>query len=122
MHYGQFFSVHSRNQPPLFFLSTLAGIFHRITKGDWRQGTWLEIFFYDPLYAGVYTCINSAKYHIMAFIPVVDFAVYKRSNGDITDKNLQELCKEFRNAFTEVGFMYLKNTEIDQNEVCVFPF
>ncbi|XP_017350912.1 uncharacterized protein LOC108280456 isoform X2 [Ictalurus punctatus] len=93
------------------------GIFHRITKGDWRQGTWLEIFFYDPLYAGVYTCINSAKYHIMAFIPVVDFAVYKRSNGDITDKNLQELCKEFRNAFTEVGFMYLKNTEIDQNEV-----
>lgn len=55
----------------------------------------------------------------MAFIPVVDFDVYKLGTGDITDKNLQELCKDIKKAFTEVGFVYLKNTGIDQKEVCI---
>ncbi|KAI5616513.1 hypothetical protein C0J50_23937, partial [Silurus asotus] len=51
------------------------------------------------------------------FIPVVDFDGYKLGIGDVTDQNLQELCKELRKAFTEVGFVYLKNTGIDQREV-----
>ncbi|KAK2868391.1 hypothetical protein Q7C36_000262 [Tachysurus vachellii] len=53
----------------------------------------------------------------MAFIPVVDFEVYKLGTSDVTDKNLQELCEEIRKAFTEVGFVYLKNTGIEQKEV-----
>ncbi|GAA6092069.1 UPF0676 protein C1494.01-like [Tachysurus ichikawai] len=53
----------------------------------------------------------------MAFIPVVDFDVYKLGTSDVTDKNLQELCQEIRKAFTEVGFVYLKNTGIEQKEV-----
>lgn len=55
----------------------------------------------------------------MEFIPVVDFSVYKLAISEVTDINLQELCKELRKAFTEVGFVYLKNTGIDQKEVCV---
>lgn len=55
----------------------------------------------------------------MAFIPVVDFSVYKLGIRDVTDKNLQGLCKELRKVFTEVGFVYLKNTGIDQKEVCI---
>lgn len=55
----------------------------------------------------------------MAFIPVVDFNVYKLGTSDVTDKNLQGLSKELRKAFTEVGFVYLKNTGIDQKEVCI---
>ncbi|XP_058274290.1 1-aminocyclopropane-1-carboxylate oxidase-like [Hemibagrus wyckioides] len=51
------------------------------------------------------------------FIPVVDFDVYKLGTSDVADKNLQELGKEIRKAFTEVGFVYLKNTGIDQKEV-----
>ncbi|KAG7319813.1 hypothetical protein KOW79_016956 [Hemibagrus wyckioides] len=53
----------------------------------------------------------------MAFIPVVDFNVYKLGTSDVADKNLQELGKEIQKAFTEVGFVYLKNTGIDQKEV-----
>ncbi|KAF7692487.1 UPF0676 protein C1494.01 [Silurus meridionalis] len=53
----------------------------------------------------------------MEFIPVVDFDGYKLGIGDVTDQNLQKLCKELRKAFTEVGFVYLKNTGIDQREV-----
>ncbi|XP_060762244.1 uncharacterized protein si:dkey-10o6.2 [Neoarius graeffei] len=53
----------------------------------------------------------------MALIPVVDFNVYKLGTSDVTDKNLQGLSKELRKAFTEVGFVYLKNTGIDQKEV-----
>ncbi|MCI4390859.1 hypothetical protein PGIGA_G00127780 [Pangasianodon gigas] len=53
----------------------------------------------------------------MAFIPVVDFGVYKLGISDTADENLQELCKEIRKAFTDVGFVYLKNTGIDKKEV-----
>ncbi|KAB5535765.1 hypothetical protein PHYPO_G00121710 [Pangasianodon hypophthalmus] len=53
----------------------------------------------------------------MAFIPVVDFGVYKLGISDTTDENLHELCKEIRKAFTDVGFVYLENTGIDKKEV-----
>lgn len=52
-------------------------------------------------------------------IPVVDFNVYKLGISDVTDENLQEVSKEIRKAFTEVGFVYLKNTGIDPKEVGV---
>ncbi|XP_047662166.1 UPF0676 protein C1494.01-like isoform X4 [Tachysurus fulvidraco] len=53
----------------------------------------------------------------MAFVPVVDFEVYKLGTSDVTDENLQELCEEIRKAFTDVGFVFLKNTGIEQKEV-----
>lgn len=53
----------------------------------------------------------------MASIPQVDFGVYKLGISDVADKNLQELGKELEKAFTEVGFVYLTNTGIDQKEV-----
>ncbi|KAI5616514.1 hypothetical protein C0J50_23938, partial [Silurus asotus] len=74
------------------------------------------------LCAGVYKHLSNyflpfRKNHIMEFIPVVDFDVYKLGNKEVTDQNLQELSEELRKAFTEVGFVYLKNTGIDQKEV-----
>ncbi|KAG7319819.1 hypothetical protein KOW79_016962 [Hemibagrus wyckioides] len=61
--------------------------------------------------------VNSVIAPSVEFIPVVDFDVYKLGTSDVADKNLQELGKEIRKAFTEVGFVYLKNTGIDQKEV-----
>ncbi|KAM9439870.1 uncharacterized protein Hap1MRO34_000301 [Clarias gariepinus] len=53
----------------------------------------------------------------MACIPVVDFDVYKLGISNVSDQDLQELCKDFYKAFTEIGFVYLKNTGIDPKEV-----
>ncbi|KAK3534841.1 hypothetical protein QTP86_026672, partial [Hemibagrus guttatus] len=72
-----------------------------------NRGAWLQIIFTFSL----------QLLRTMAFIPVVDFDVYKLGTSDVADKNLQELAKEIRKAFTEVGFVYLKNTGIDQKEV-----
>ncbi|XP_016092482.1 UPF0676 protein C1494.01-like isoform X2 [Sinocyclocheilus grahami] len=47
-------------------------------------------------------------------IPVVDFNVYELGK---TDDRLEKLSEELRKAFTEVGFVYLKNTGINQDEV-----
>lgn len=55
----------------------------------------------------------------MACIPVVDFDVYKLGISKVSDQDLQELCKDFYKAFTEIGFVYLKNTGIDPKEVCI---
>ncbi|XP_076842091.1 uncharacterized protein LOC143486125 [Brachyhypopomus gauderio] len=53
----------------------------------------------------------------MDIIPVVDFDPYRLGIGDVTDENLRELGEELKKAFCEVGFVYLKNTGIDQKEV-----
>ncbi|KAI1903929.1 hypothetical protein AGOR_G00000470 [Albula goreensis] len=50
-------------------------------------------------------------------IPVVDFEAYRIGAGDIPAERLQNLGEELKAAFTEVGFVYLKNTGIDQQEV-----
>lgn len=55
----------------------------------------------------------------MASIPQVDFGVYKLGIDGVPDTNLQELGEELDKAFTEVGFVYLSNTGIDQKEVRV---
>ncbi|XP_030586466.1 2-oxoglutarate-dependent dioxygenase htyE-like [Archocentrus centrarchus] len=53
-------------------------------------------------------------------IPVVDFGDYSLNEEDVPDKQLESLSKEFKSAFTEVGFVFLKNTGITQEEVaCV---
>ncbi|KAI4878391.1 hypothetical protein NFI96_018275, partial [Prochilodus magdalenae] len=53
----------------------------------------------------------------MDTIPIIDFDAYKLGVNEISKKKLQELCDEVKTAFTEVGFVYLKNTGIDQNDV-----
>ncbi|KAL7839030.1 hypothetical protein SRHO_G00256880 [Serrasalmus rhombeus] len=56
----------------------------------------------------------------MDAIPIVDFGEYKlRDDEDdaVPGEQLQELREEVRSAFTEVGFVYLKNTGIEQDEV-----
>ncbi|XP_067275123.1 uncharacterized protein [Pseudorasbora parva] len=50
-------------------------------------------------------------------IPVLDFNVYELGKADVPAANLEKLSKELRRAFTEVGFVYLKNTGINQEEV-----
>ncbi|XP_048827968.1 uncharacterized protein LOC125705782 isoform X9 [Brienomyrus brachyistius] len=49
-------------------------------------------------------------------IPVIDFEVY-RLGENVTDEKLTELSRDLRTAFTDVGFVYLKNTGIAQDEV-----
>ncbi len=53
-------------------------------------------------------------------IPVVDFSAYELEKTNVTVDNLKKLSDELRKAFTEVGFVYLKNTGINQDEVCHF--
>ncbi|XP_029290703.1 UPF0676 protein C1494.01 [Cottoperca gobio] len=50
-------------------------------------------------------------------IPVVDFGAYSLSEEDVTDEQMHNLSKELETAFTEVGFVFLKNTGITQEEV-----
>ncbi|XP_072554273.1 uncharacterized protein [Paramormyrops kingsleyae] len=49
-------------------------------------------------------------------IPVLDFEVY-RLGENVTDETLMELSRNLRTAFTEIGFVYLRNTGIGQEEV-----
>ncbi|KAI4892814.1 hypothetical protein NFI96_017247, partial [Prochilodus magdalenae] len=53
----------------------------------------------------------------MDSIPVVDFGAYRLGVNDVTNDKLQQLCEEVKTAFIEVGFVYLKNTGIDEKEV-----
>ncbi len=53
-------------------------------------------------------------------VPVVDFSAYELENTILPLDNLEKLSEELRKAFTEVGFVYLKNTGIHQDEVCYF--
>ncbi|XP_028287734.1 UPF0676 protein C1494.01-like isoform X2 [Parambassis ranga] len=50
-------------------------------------------------------------------IPVVDFGAYSLSVKDVDDKQLHKLSAELKTAFTEVGFVFLKNSGIVQEEV-----
>ncbi|XP_008292466.1 UPF0676 protein C1494.01 [Stegastes partitus] len=50
-------------------------------------------------------------------IPVVDFSAYRLSEKHVNDEQLQELGAELKTAFTQVGFVYLKNSGITQEEV-----
>lgn len=50
-------------------------------------------------------------------IPVVDFGAYSLSKEDVTDEQMRNLSKELKTAFTEVGFVFLENTGITQEEV-----
>ncbi|CAK6954499.1 uncharacterized protein si:dkey-10o6.2 [Scomber scombrus] len=50
-------------------------------------------------------------------IPVVDFGECSLSKKDVSGEQLQNLSKEMKTAFTEVGFVFLKNTGIVQEEV-----
>ncbi|GAA6215289.1 UPF0676 protein C1494.01-like [Lates japonicus] len=50
-------------------------------------------------------------------IPVVDFGAYSLGERDVTEEQLHILSKELETAFTEVGFVFLKNTGITQEEV-----
>lgn len=53
-------------------------------------------------------------------IPVVDFGAYRLSEKDVADEQLQSLGTELKSAFTDVGFAFLRNTGITQEEVdCV---
>ncbi|XP_042351964.1 UPF0676 protein C1494.01 [Plectropomus leopardus] len=53
-------------------------------------------------------------------IPVVDFGAYSLSVEDVSEEQMRKLSKELKTAFTEVGFVYLTNTGITQEEVeCV---
>ncbi len=53
-------------------------------------------------------------------VPVVDFSAYELENTILPLDNLEKLSDELRKAFTEVGFVYLRNTGIHQDEVCYF--
>ncbi|XP_070764237.1 uncharacterized protein [Enoplosus armatus] len=50
-------------------------------------------------------------------IPVVDFGAYSLSEKDVNDQQMHNLSKELKTAFTEVGFVFLTNTGITEEEV-----
>ncbi|XP_041651772.1 UPF0676 protein C1494.01-like [Cheilinus undulatus] len=50
-------------------------------------------------------------------IPVVDFGAYNINQKDVSDELLHGLSKELKAAFTEVGFVFLTNAGITQEEV-----
>ncbi|XP_068169791.1 uncharacterized protein [Antennarius striatus] len=50
-------------------------------------------------------------------IPVIDFSSYSLSKGDVSEEEMLSLSQQLKKAFTEVGFVFLENTEITQEEV-----
>ncbi|KAK9516303.1 hypothetical protein VZT92_024243 [Zoarces viviparus] len=50
-------------------------------------------------------------------IPVVDFGAFSLSEEDVADERMHNLSKELQSAFTGVGFVFLENTGITQEEV-----
>lgn len=50
-------------------------------------------------------------------IPVVDFGAYRLSEKDVADEQWQSLSTELKSAFRDVGFAFLRNTGITQEEV-----
>ncbi|KAL6466243.1 hypothetical protein MHYP_G00263760 [Metynnis hypsauchen] len=60
-----------------------------------------------------------ARHGPIPAIPVIDFSAYRLGGAaaDVPGERLQELREEVRRAFTEVGFVYLRNTGIEQDEV-----
>ncbi|XP_078619917.1 uncharacterized protein LOC144886937 isoform X2 [Branchiostoma floridae x Branchiostoma japonicum] len=51
------------------------------------------------------------------YIPVVDFSAYSLDNKTVNKADLKALTDELMQAFTTVGFVYLKNTGIPTSEV-----
>ncbi|CAN9498877.1 unnamed protein product [Ophioblennius macclurei] len=50
-------------------------------------------------------------------IPVVDFSAASLEEKHVTDGHLQKLGKELKIAFSEIGFIFLKNSGISEEEV-----
>ena len=50
-------------------------------------------------------------------IPVVDFGAYSLNEKDVSDEQLRNLSEKLKTGFTEVGFVFLQNTGITQEEV-----
>ncbi|CAL8263155.1 unnamed protein product [Merluccius merluccius] len=50
-------------------------------------------------------------------IPVVDFSPYNLRENNVSDEHIVDLGRQLKSSFTEVGFVYLKNTGITQEEV-----
>lgn len=50
-------------------------------------------------------------------IPVLDFGACSLTVEDVTEEHVHNLSKEFKTAFAEVGFVFLQNTGISQEEV-----
>lgn len=48
---------------------------------------------------------------------MVDFGAYSLSKEDVTEEQMHKLSQELKTAFTQVGFVYLKNTGITEEEV-----
>ena len=58
-------------------------------------------------------------------IPVVDFSAMSLKNNDPPDKNSQAiktLADQLYQAFSTIGFVYLKNHGIPQEEVSLYVF
>ncbi|XP_015460500.2 uncharacterized protein si:dkey-10o6.2 [Astyanax mexicanus] len=53
----------------------------------------------------------------MDTIPVVDFNAYNLGVNNVPDNKLVKLGEEIKAAFTGVGFVYLRNSGIEDNEV-----
>ena len=71
-----------------------------------------------------YGCLNTTHLeNIMAEIPVLDFSAYNVFKGgefDESNVEIQKLSQEILDAFTMVGFVYIRNHGIPQAEVCIF--
>lgn len=76
------------------------------------------VFFFDLLF-GVYLLIV-LFFSLNMAIPVVDFSVYELDKTNVSDDKFKKLSQELKDAFIEIGFVYLKNTGIHQEEVCRF--
>ncbi|XP_070687439.1 uncharacterized protein [Pempheris klunzingeri] len=50
-------------------------------------------------------------------IPVVDFGALSLSKEDVSDEQMHHLSQQLKTAFTEVGFVFLQNTGITQEEM-----
>ena len=60
----------------------------------------------------------------MAEIAVVDFACFNYFDGtDLSESNaeVERLAQEIYDAFTTIGFVYIKNHGIPEEEVRKFP-
>ncbi|KAF7654879.1 hypothetical protein LDENG_00063660 [Lucifuga dentata] len=50
-------------------------------------------------------------------IPVVDFGTYSLNEKNVSEEQLQLLSEELKTAFTQIGFVFLRNTGITEEEV-----
>lgn len=50
-------------------------------------------------------------------IPIVNFEDYMLAEENVSADKIQKICVSLKTAFTEVGFVYLQNTGITQEQV-----